>query len=297
MNFIQKLKYDTNWNIGFSEINEHDLITKRSMGSVKWLRHPYKDRWFADPFILSYSESEIAVLVEECPIENPKGIICELVIDRKTMKLKTRYVLLELDTHLSYPAIVREEGKIYVYPENGASGSLKMYEYNADKHVLENPVCILNEAVADSTILKGGNGSFYLIATRFPKTQEEVYLYKSESLFGPYEATEAIPFEIERSCSRPAGSFFMSDSVLFRPAQNCAERYGAGISVMRCDLNENKLKEEKLMDLTPVSWKYSLGIHTLNFSGNLCVIDGAGYLQPCSGYFIERMRRIIRRIR
>lgn len=295
MNLFRRLKYDTNWNVGFCEITKEEFLKVGNLGRVRWLHHPYKDRWFADPFILSFSESEIVVFVEECPIENPKGIICELVIDRKTMVLKSRYVLLELDTHLSYPAIIRKGDKIYVYPENGASGSLKMYEYNPKAHKLENPVCVLNEAVADSTILEVA-GQFYLAATRFPKTQEEAFLYKSDSLVGPYIDVKGKPFESDRSCSRPAGNFFEVDGTLYRPAQNCASRYGAGISLMKCKLAGERMEEEKAMDITPLSWRYEIGIHTLNFCDDLCVIDGAGYLYPYSGYIIEGLRKLKRRI-
>ena len=295
MNLFRRLKYDTNWNIGFCEITKEEFLKVGNLGRVRWLRHPYKDRWFADPFILSFSESEIVVFVEECPIENPKGIICELVIDRKTMTLKSRYVLLELDTHLSYPAIIRKGDKVYVYPENGASGSLKMYEYNPILHKLEHPVSILDEAVADSTIVEA-LGQFYLVATRFPRTQEEAFLYKSDALFGPYVDVDGKPFQVDRSCSRPAGNFFEVNGTFYRPAQNCVSRYGAGISLMKCKLAGERMEEEKAMDFTPLSWRYEIGIHTLNFCDDLCVIDGAGYLYPYSGYIIEGLRKMKRRI-
>lgn len=296
MNLFRKLKYDTNWNIGFCEITKEEFLKVGNLGRVQWLRHPYKDRWFADPFILSFSESEIVVFVEECPIENPKGIICELVIDRKTMTLKSRYVLLELDTHLSYPAIIREGDKVYVYPENGASGLLKIYEYNAEKHILENPITILSEPVADSTIIANGMGKYYLAATRFPNTQEKAFLYKSNSLFGPFVEMDRKPFQTERSCSRSAGDFFRVDGELYRPAQNCVARYGAGLSIMKCQLVEGQLEEVCVLEISPLSWKYQLGIHTLNFYGSLCVIDGTGYLHPYSGLIIERMRKLKRRL-
>ena len=295
MNLYRKLKYDTNWNIGFCEITKENLLRTGKLGQIRWLRHPYMDRWFADPFILSYTENEIVVFVEECPIENPRGIICELVIDRKTMSLKSRYVLLELETHLSYPAIIRKDGKIYVYPENGASGSLKMYEYNPSKHILEHPVCILDEAVADSTIIEV-SGKYYLAATRFPRTQEEVFLYESDSFKGPYHLVDSRPFETGRSCSRPAGNFFENEGSFFRPAQNCEARYGAGISLMKCFLGKDTVTEEKVMDIKPQSWRYNQGIHTLNFLDELCVVDGSGYLYPYTGVFLELMRKVKRQI-
>ena len=95
MNIIIKIKYNQYWNIGFCEQNPEELIRNKQLKSSRWLSHPYRDRWFADPFIYKVTDNEIVVFVEECPIENPKGIICELVIDRKSMQLKKRYVMLE----------------------------------------------------------------------------------------------------------------------------------------------------------------------------------------------------------
>ena len=154
------------------------------------MKHSYKDRWFADPFIYKVTEDEIIVFVEECNIYGkPKGILCELHVDRKSRKLKQRFVLLELETHLSYPAIIEYDGKTYVYPENGKSGKLNIYEYDENNHCLINPKCILSEAVADSTILQKEK-LFYLIATKYPNTQEKAFVYQTDSIFGPY-TTEA----------------------------------------------------------------------------------------------------------
>ena len=82
---------------------------------VNWLRHNYRDRWFADPFILDVTGSELVVLVEEWydPIE--RGRISKLVIDRTTFKLKDLKVMLDDGTHLSFPAIERDGEYIYIY--------------------------------------------------------------------------------------------------------------------------------------------------------------------------------------
>jgi len=290
---IKRLKYDTNWNIGFCDLSREEFIRSRKLRKIKWLKHPYKDRWFADPFILSYNETEIAVLVEECPIDNPKGIICELIIDRNTMRLKQRYVLLELDTHLSYPAIWRENGKIYVYPENGASGSLKIYEYDSENHRLVNPRVILNEAVADATIWKE-DVNYFLVATKFSKTQEDAFLYKSKSVFGPFTPVEESPFATGRAYSRQAGNLFKVEDCLYRPTQNCVARYGSGVTLMKGRLSGNHIQEDVVLKIAPNNWKYSLGLHTLNFKNDLCVIDGSGYLYPYSGVVIEFLRKIKR---
>jgi len=299
MDLLSKLIYSQNWNIGFCEMSPEKLIQSRLLNKIQWMKHPYKDHWFADPFILKVTDNEITVFVEECQIENPKGIICELVVDRKTKKLKNRFVLLELDTHLSYPAIIKSNNKIYVYPENGASGKLIIYEYDETTHKLINPVCILDEALADATICEQ-SGKYYLITTKVPETQERAFLYVSNSLFGPYVQTKEDAVQTNRSCSRPGGSWFYAYNLLYRPAQDCIKGYGAGLSIM----GVNKIypfQEMKVFSIYPSYFKYNLGIHTINFfqqSDNgvhHAVVDSYGYLHPIIGrlYYSKVSRKII----
>lgn len=275
MNLLRKIQYNQFWNIGFCQQTPEELIRERTLRLVQWLKHPYRDRWFADPFILKVTDSVIVVFVEECPMENPKGIICELVIDRKTMRLKERYELLEKDTHLSYPAIICHEGKVYVYPENGASGELNIYEYDEENHRLVNPVCILDEAVADATIIQHGN-DFYMTATKFPDTQKRLYLYHAYSLFGPYKQKDVNPVQESLSYSRNGGDYFTAYGSLYRAAQDCSERYGGALSIVSVNSIES-YNENLEFGIKPERGRYGLGLHTINFKDGLCVVDSYGY--------------------
>ena len=294
MNLLRKIQYSQYWNIGFCEQTPEELIHDKQLKPVKWLKHPYRDRWFADPFIFRVTEDEIVVFVEECLIEHPKGRICELVIDRKSQVLKNRYLLLELDTHLSYPAFLELDGKVYVYPENGASGQLNIYEYDERSHRLINPICILCESVADATIHKIGD-VFYMSATKFPKTQENVFLFKSSSILGPFEQVSEAPFQISREYSRQGGNWFTVSSNLYRPAQDCITRYGSALSIMKSSIEEETINEELIFKLRPDNNSFNLGLHTINFERDICVIDGYGYLYPFLGriYYSKIFRRII----
>lgn len=280
MNWKARLLYSQNWNIGFCEQTPKELIQDKKLSTVRWLKHPYRDRWFADPFIYKITEDEIIVFVEECPMDNPKGILCELHIDRKSLRLKNRHVILKLDTHLSYPAIIEHDRKTYVYPENGASGKLNIYEYKEDEHKLVNPVCILNEAVADSTILQT-NEAFFLIATHSDNSQEQAFLYQSKSLFGPFVKCSDKPVQTSRNYSRPAGNWIEVQNHLYRPAQNCMSRYGAAMEILEIK-SLKSYEEQPLFHIEPSCFKYNLGTHTLNFTkdSTMAVVDGYGYLHP-----------------
>ncbi len=291
MNLLRKIQYSQYWNIGFCKQTPEELIRERKLRSVQWLKHSYRDRWFADPFILKVTDSEIVVFVEECPMENPKGIICELVIDRKTMRLKERYVMLEKDTHLSYPAIIRHEGKVFVYPENGESGRLNIYEYDEANHRLVTPVCILEEAVADATIFQQGN-VFYMTATKFPDSQKRLYLYKSLSLFGPYKQVGHNPVQESISCSRNGGDYFHANGRLYRVAQNCSMRYGGALSIMS-EGSIEKYDEIIEFGVNPEPGRYGLGLHSLNFKEGVCVVDSFGYFFPFLGELYYKLRYFV----
>lgn len=296
MNFLRKIQYSQYWNIGFCEQAPMDLIRDKHLKSIRWMKHPFRDRWFADPFILKANNNDIVVFVEECSIENPKGIICELVIDRRTMRLKKRYVMLELDTHLSYPAILHYQGRVYVYPENGASGKLNVYEYDENNHRLINPVCILEEAVADATIVKS-NGCYYMSATKYPNTQEGAFLYWSEHCFDRFRQVGGEAFQIGRHCSRQGGDWIIVNEKLYRPAQDCVKRYGSALSIMEMSNISECDKERFCFSISPNYYRYPLGVHTINFKDNLCVVDGYGYYYPLLGrlYYNSLIRAIIRR--
>lgn len=58
--------------------------------------------------------------------------------------------------------------------------------------------------------------------------------------------------------------------------------------------------ETMFMSITPCSWRYNLGMHTLNFGKSVCVVDGYGYLHPILGrlYYskiITNIKKIIRK--
>ena len=49
-------------------------------------------------------------------------------VDVNSFEVIEKHVMLELDTHLSFPIYIRDKGKYYVYPENyQSSGDCDTY--------------------------------------------------------------------------------------------------------------------------------------------------------------------------
>lgn len=283
--FYSKYIYSHNWNIGFSDTSPEMLIRNGRLGKVKWLQHPFKDRFFADPFVISSNSSTINVLVEELPFSQKKGRIARLVVDSKSKSLIERETVLELDSHLSYPAFYKINDIIYFFPENSASGELTIYEYNETLNSVSKVDTMVPEPLTDATLFQSG-GTYWLFATKLPESNKQLFLYHSEKISGGFVcANNGEPVVTGLSSSRQAGNIFKVNGNLYRPAQNSTRHYGEGMMIQQIvKLNEQEYIEKNILSITPHSFRYNLGTHTVNFFEGGCVVDGNGYLYPLIGH-------------
>ena len=180
-------------------------------------------------------------------------------------------IILEKDTHLSFPAIYRTNGKVYVHPENSASGRSYMYRYDERLDKLVEPVEVLAEPVTDA-IIKEKDGHFMMYATKVPiPNGNELYVYQADSLFGPFEFKENIVFD--KAYARMAGAMIVTETgEVVRPAQDCdGGDYGQAVHFM----SGNKV----ISSLTPPMKRYA-GIHTFNTLGGTFIVDLKRYDYP-----------------
>jgi hypothetical protein len=278
MNIIKKLGL-FHWNIGFiEETPETTLNNQNITKNINWLPDTFRDRFFADPFILNVTDSTIEVFVEEYIYAERKGRIALLTIDRYNYTLLDIKTILNLQTHLSFPFIFRENDKIYVIPENSESGKLPIYEYNNISRTLEFRKALIEYPLVDPVILKH-ESTYYLLCTYKDKHENaDLYVYYSDSLMGKYSEIDTNPVKNDISSSRPGGSFFESNGSLYRIAQNNQTSYGEGISITQIMNISRKHFEEKTMVKLYPNKIYPYGMHTLNNLDGITVIDGLYYL-------------------
>lgn len=276
MNMFSKLFYHT-WNIGFIEQPiEEILLSDSSQVKVHWVKHNLKDRFFADPFILSIDDNVINVLVEDFPYYYKRGRISLLVIDRKTYKLIEKKEVLKLPFHMSYPFIMhKSDGSIWVAPEASQSGCLYRYSLNPRTFMLEDQRILLSEKALDSTIIEY-KGKFWLFCTKRGKdSNKKLFIYYGDTPEGPWNSHADNPVVCDSTMARPAGYMVKIDENIYRVSQKCDKFYGEAINVSRIDvLSETSFKETFVKELRTQKDKYSDGFHTINGWGNICVVDG-----------------------
>lgn len=235
----------------------------------KYLKNKPKDRCFADPFILDVTDSEIILLVEEIRTKYPTGRIAKLIIDKKSLSIKDEIVLLDLETHLSFPTILRKGEDIFVYPENADSGALTLYRYHQDEERFEFVEQLSDRPLSDAVIFDGFDKPCVL-ATRKPKSNgNETEFYEAEDVLGKYHYVSSVSFSDK--IGRSAGDIFEHEGKLIRPAQVNNRDYGEALCFQELKKSSNGY------DLTEINRvktpRYATGLHTFNGHKGIYVVD------------------------
>ena len=270
--FIKNLTPEI-WNIGFIQ-NSLESILLGDQLQVKWMIHNCRNSWFADPFILDVTNDEIHVLVEEFCEPLQRGRIARLILDRGTYMLKKKDVVLEQPTHLSFPAIIRKDGKVFIYPENGESKELNLYQYIPESNECIKVETILSEAVADAVITEIDDKK-YLFCTKQPNPNGNVlnvYQKDSSGLFQPREE-----YTFEEHVARMAGDFFTYNGKLYRPTQECNIQYGHAVTLQEVTEENGKFHFQEVRRMYSVHPRLTVGMHTFNMYKGLIVTDALGF--------------------
>ncbi|MDP4263355.1 MAG: hypothetical protein Q8941_12585 [Bacteroidota bacterium] len=286
MSFIKKYSdklYLKQWGIGFAKGNPADMIrTKKFDPDIQWLPLEDKAISYADPFIFKDADGRINILFENVSTYSLNGKISLLVCNDRFEPILEKTVL-DTKDHLSYPFIYRENGKMYVFPENAFGGALNSYEFDPVKKTLTGKKKIIGLPLLDSTILKY-EGKYWLFATMLGDTfNSDLHIFYSDNLLGPYTAHKGNPVKKQLNGSRPAGNFIEVDGNIYRPAQNCSNYYGESITINKVKiLTTDEFSEEEYMIIEPgKNDEFNYGIHTINFADDIIIVDGQkSYFQP-----------------
>lgn len=261
------------WGIGFIDNPLDDVISGKPI-KYKWVKSPYKGRWFADPFLLDVTGTSYIVLAEDYEFSKGYACISRLIIDRKTMAITDAKKILDDGTHMSFPVILRKGDGIYVHPENSASGQLKLYKYDQEIERLVFDSVLSDNPLTDAvTLCQDGESAMF--ATRFGYSPNGNKLDILNKVNGRYEL--ATQCEFDGNIARMAGDFFTYKGKLYRPAQDCNERYGGALILQEVEWDGQNLKTKNVRRLTSPHPKLRLGLHTFNMYKGHIVIDIYGY--------------------
>ncbi len=284
---------DDYWTLAFIDNMLFDIINDKPL-IYKFVKNPYyKDRWFADPFILDVDDNNIFLLVEDFFYSDRKGRISELTIDRHSYQIVDVHIILELDSHLSFPAIFRDKGHVYIYPENSKAGGLWLYEYNP-----QTDECKMIEKLSDQpftdAIVTNLFGKKQIFSTKEPNPNKNVLdVYDWDEEKKSFEQSESITFE--ENIARNAGDVFWCGNSVFRPAQECNAIYGHSVSIQQIEYRNRIISFKEVRRITPTCKKY-IGQHTINSFNNCVVTDFRGFRRPLIARIIMKLMYLFRKV-
>lgn len=289
----------TRWNVGFLDVTDMGAVLTGRGPAVRWMRHTYSNRWFADPFILNVNASTIELLVEEWVDELRRGRISKLVVDRQTLILQRVEPILDTGSHLSFPAIYRHAGQVFVQPESCADGHSLLYKYDVQAGTLAPTGTVVAEPLTDAVILPVPmEGRFYMFSTKLPDPcGGSLDVYSSAQWDAGY--TKHSTIRCEGRQARNAGAFFKLNGHWVRPAQDCNKRYGHSLIFQRLEMNQGTFSFRELGRRYPDSRQWPLGIHTFNVRDGLAVVDGHAWRTPYVGAALNAtgVRHILPRLK
>ena len=253
------------WNIGIIDKDVKSIINGDNY-SIKWMKHNYRNKFFADPFPIGNDNENYYIAAEEYDFFKGKGIIVKLTIRKKDMQLVRKDNLIVTNYHLSFPFPYKNG----YAPEQNGSG--KFYYYDEEgKEVL-----LSNYPLIDPVIFEQNNKE-YLFGTLINKDKSEAnrLLYRLIKKDGLFVLDCESPIKDDIASSRFAGAFFKVDNTLFRPAQDCTSLYGGQVKIMKVEDIQGVYKEEEVCVVNSHnSPKFNKGLHTFNPYYNYVVVDG-----------------------
>lgn len=232
----------------------------------------------ADPFLVSENGRDW-LFYEDVPPGTQKGRISCVEIPKPGQPWPKAEVVLECETHLSYPCVFRHEGEFFMIPESCASQDLRLYRATKFPYEWQLETLLLeNLPVTDTTPYFCGE-HWYFFSTTLPPVQQTVLL-TSAKLGGRLRLHPSSPVSCSWRNTRAAGHIFTMNGRLIRPTQDCATDYGYGIQMNEVTRLSPSEYAERAADYIGPFWRRGLlGTHTLTASGDLEVIDGRRYLQ------------------
>ncbi len=269
---INRLFYFENWKIGILEFPIYEIL--RINPQVSWIETGEVLKFLADPFGFEIDGQKYVIFEDYCHLKKMGRIgIAPL---NSNLTLGKRLIVLDDKKHLSYPFVINHAGRIFVVCESYKSGKLSLYEIDkTDLTVKKIRDIFTDKKIVDPTIIHY-NDKFWMFYTIGDECNSKLYIAYADSLFDEFKEHAKNPVKNELSSSRSAGTPFMFENELYRPAQNCSKSYGGSIVINRITkLTEQEFSEEFVKEIMPDAQNFNcLGLHTLSSFGNLTLIDG-----------------------
>jgi hypothetical protein len=242
---------------------------------VRWILPP-RDRFIADPFLVE-RDGELWLFYERLLTVENKGTLWTARFDPRTASMTDAAEILRTEFHLSFPNVFQFEGEWYMLPEQARSGKTTLYRATQFPYRWEPWRDLLPDFPGIDPVLHRQDGRWWLFVSHgaHPCTENNLYLFSSESLDGEFVPHPMNPIRSGLRGSRMAGPLQASGTRLIRPGQDGREGYGKGLVLNEIRALDAQRYEESELCLWPpqAGGRFGHGFHTYMVCGDWLVID------------------------
>ncbi len=269
----QRTDQQAEWNVGILHQPIATLLDEDASLNVRWLPAPAFNNIRETPFGYMTTDG-VNMLYGKFDHARGKSEISRLRPKNDNV-LKRSRTMLRNEGHLTYPYVLKHQGVVYVVPESIDDACVDLYRVGSDNDSLE-PVCtLLNEPLHSPTLFQH-EGLWWLFGTSPSLPDAALNSYWSEQLEGPYHPHEQNPVKLDVRSARPAGTPFVHQGMLWRPAQDRSHVPGDRIAMNRVlDLTPARFREETMHHVGPIgNTLWCEGMRTVAAMGDITFIDG-----------------------
>jgi hypothetical protein len=280
------------WNVGIAHAPIDRFLQSREWPLVDWLAEPDGLDYRADPFG-AIVDGHAWALVERFDSRSARGRIEALALSSDAWSGSASDAM-TANAHMSYPFMLAHAGSTYCIPETLGQNAISLYRTVAMPERWEKVASLLEgfDAVDATVVLH--QQRWWLFCTDFREPRHHrLYAFYADELAGPYVGHAANPVKIDPRSAGCAGTPFVVDGTLYRPAQDCSRSYGAAVVLNRIvELTPFVFREAAVATVMPCA-DYPAGVHTLSSLGAITLVDGKR-----RAFTMRRIRwRLIRALR
>jgi hypothetical protein len=248
------------------------FLTDGLKPQIQWLPSAGPGRFLADPFGL-LKDGKLFILCEEYDYRTGKGRIVSFEISDTKPQLVP---VMEGNSHFAYPYLIEEGNQVFCIPDTYEAREVALYRaLDFPKRWEKVTTLIENFSALDATVFHHEGRWWLLCSDEDTGPQDKLYAWYSKELSGPWTPHSNKPVKWDISSSRPAGTPFVYDGSLYRPAQDNSRTYGGGIVINRImRLTPTEFEEKPASHILPQKRSpWPDGVHTVSGVGNLTLID------------------------
>jgi hypothetical protein len=263
------------WNIGVAQRPIESFVENGNTADVRWLPEAARGTFVADPFGCVVDDTAY-VFCEGYDYRDETGYLAAGALTDGAVRLAP---FLRLATHLSYPYIVHDGGAVYCIPEMSQAGEIALYRARRLPHEWERVATLVDGFGGVDPTLVRFEGHWWMFCTSARAPNHELHIFVADRIDGPWREHARRPAKVDVRSSRPAGTPFVRDGVLYRPAQDCAGGYGRRVVINRVEaLTPTEFDERPAAYVAPDSrGPCPDGVHTLSAFGDRTLVDGKSH--------------------